>query len=101
MAILALLLNRKLKYVMIDSVDRNSAKGLVTRVIQGNFSIYVNFAAVKFFNLTVTAMVINCAPLLTVLMAAFFLREQIKWVSVVYLLFAFTAVVVMILGAPA
>ena len=77
MAILCLTLNRKLKHIMIDSVDRASAKGLVVRVLQGNFSIYVNFATIKYFNLTLTSMVINCAPLLTVVLAPLILGERL------------------------
>jgi drug/metabolite transporter (DMT)-like permease len=69
-------------------------------VVQGNFSIFVNFMAVKYFDLTTLAMVVNCAPLLTVVMAAPILGEKIASVQVVYLLLAFGAVSIMILGDP-
>jgi drug/metabolite transporter (DMT)-like permease len=56
--------------------------------------------AVKNFSLTVTAMVINCAPLLTVVMAGVILKEQFSAYQCVYLLIAFSAVVLMIMAAP-
>ena len=43
-------------------------------------------------------MVVNCAPLLTVVMAAPILGDKIAVVQVVYLLLAFGAVSIMILG---
>jgi len=56
--------------------------------------------AVKYFDLTTVAMVVNCAPLLTVVLAGPILGEKIAAVQVVYLLLAFGAVSVMILGDP-
>ena len=67
-------------------------------MIQGNFSIFVNFMALKYFDLKTLAMVVNCAPLLTVVMAAPILGDKIAVVQVVYLLLAFGAVSIMILG---
>jgi drug/metabolite transporter (DMT)-like permease len=85
---------------MIDSVHRKDLKSLVLRVAQGNFSIFVNFMAIKYFDLTTVAMVVNCAPLLTVVLAAPILGERIFAIQVVYLLLAFGAVSIMILGDP-
>ena len=45
-------------------------------------------------------MVVNCAPLLTVVLAAPILGEKIAAVQVFYLLLAFGAVSIMILGDP-
>ena len=56
--------------------------------------------AVKYFDLTTVAMVVNCAPLLTVVLAAPILGEKIAAVQVFYLLLAFGAVSIMILGDP-
>jgi drug/metabolite transporter (DMT)-like permease len=86
---------------MIDEVDdRAKFTGLTTRVIQGNFSIAVNYMAVKFFDLTTVAMVVNCAPLITCVLAAFFLDEKIKRSDVIYLFLAFSAVSIMVFGDP-
>ena len=54
--------------------------------------------AIKDFNLTTTAMVVNCAPLLTVFLAWPILGERIKVFQILYLLLAFVAVAIMILG---
>jgi drug/metabolite transporter (DMT)-like permease len=83
---------------MYDSIDAASVPPLATRVITGNFAIFVNFMAVKFFSLTVVAMVINCAPLVTMVLAAPILGERTTISQVVSLLFAFGGVILMILG---
>ena len=56
--------------------------------------------AVKYFNLTITAMVINCAPLISTVLAVPILGERLKGIQIVYLLLAFGAVAIMILGNP-
>ena len=61
--ILLVWLNRKLKHIMFDSVSSDCVKPLVIRTVTGNFAIFVNFMAVKYFPLTLVAMIINCAPL--------------------------------------
>jgi drug/metabolite transporter (DMT)-like permease len=83
---------------MYNSVDAASVPPLATRVITGNFAIFVNFMAVKYFSLTVVAMVINCAPLVTMVLAAPILGEKTTLSQVVSLLFAFGGVLLMILG---
>lgn len=50
---------------------------LAVRVTTGNFSIYVNFMAVKYFKLTLVAMVINSAPLMTFFLAMLFFKEKV------------------------
>jgi len=64
---------------MYDSIDAVSVPPLATRVITGNFAIFVNFMAVKFFKLTMVAMVINCAPLVTLFLAGPVLGEKITY----------------------
>lgn len=62
---------------MYDSVDAASVTPLATRVITGNFAIFVNFMSVKFFKLTMVAMIINCAPLVTLFLAGPILGEKV------------------------
>lgn len=86
---------------MIDDVDdRPKLVGLVTRVVQGNFTVTVNYMAVKYFDLTTLAIVVNCAPLITCVMAAFWLEEKLKKSDIVYLILAFGAVTIMVFGNP-
>jgi len=70
-------LNKQIKFIMYDSVDAASVPPLATRVITGNFAIFVNFMSVKFFKLTMVAMVINCAPLVTLFLAGPILKEKV------------------------
>ena len=74
---LILILNEDLKLVLIDSITRETIYPLAIRVIAGNFSIFVNFMAVKFFKLTLIAMVINTAPLMTFLLAMIIFKESV------------------------
>ena len=55
----------------------NELPALVIRILTGNVAIFVNFMSVKFFKLTVVAMVINCAPILTIILAAPILGEKV------------------------
>lgn len=83
---------------MYDSIDAKSIPPLATRVITGNFAIFVNFMAAKFFKLTVVAMVINCAPFVTLFLAGPILGEKITSGQVVSLIFAFGGIALMLLG---
>jgi len=47
--ILIVYLNKNLKYTLYDCIDRKSVNPLSVRVITGNFAIFVNFMAVKYF----------------------------------------------------
>jgi drug/metabolite transporter (DMT)-like permease len=95
---LSVYLNKQIKFVMYDSVDAASIPPLATRVITGNVAIFVNFMAVKFFKLTMVAMAINCAPLVTLILAGPILKEKTTVSQVVSLLFAFGGIAFMILG---
>ncbi len=93
-----LILNKDLKLVLIDSITRETIYPLSIRVIAGNFSIFVNFMAVKFFNLTLIAMVINTAPLMTFLLAMIIFKESVTIAQFISLLAAFTGVMLMLFG---
>jgi hypothetical protein len=55
--ILIVVHNKNLKYIMKDSIPRDCYGPLATRTISGNFAIFVNFMAVKYFPLTLVSMV--------------------------------------------
>jgi drug/metabolite transporter (DMT)-like permease len=75
MVLLIFWLNKNIKKVMIDDISPDSLPHLAVRIITGNFAIFVNFMSVKYFALTVVAMIINTAPLLTVFLAGPLLKE--------------------------
>jgi drug/metabolite transporter (DMT)-like permease len=83
---------------MWDSIDDKAATPLAVRVITGNFAIFVNFMAAKYFKLTVVAMVINSAPLVTLVLAGPILGEKTTLGEVLSLLLAFGGILLMILG---
>ena len=51
---------------------------LWARTIQGNLTIMINFTSIKFFTLTLVAVVNNFAPLFTVVLAYFMLGEKLS-----------------------
>ena len=69
--------NKDLKYVCYDSIGSDQWYPLWMRTIQGQLTIFINFTSIKFFTLTLVAVVNNFAPLLTVVMAYFMLEEKI------------------------
>lgn len=95
---LLLWLNTKIKKTIWDDLDRKMMVPLATRVAAGNLSVFVNFMAVRFFKLTLVAMVINCAPLLTFFMAAALFKEKVTTRQTVSLFVGFGALMLMIFG---
>lgn len=95
--ILIVMLNKRLKYIMIDSIDRSSVAPLATRTLTGNLSIFVNFMTVQTFNLTTAAMVINCSPFVTLFLAGPILGEKVGLIDILKLVIAFSAIALVIL----
>ena len=93
-------MNRQIKHVMYDSIERDQIWPLFARTLQGNFTIFINFTSVKFFTLTLIAIMNNFAPLITVILAWFLLAETITSFKIMQLLVAFAGALMMILYAP-
>jgi len=70
-------LNKDIKYVMWDSINRDNVGGLVFRTVQGNISIFIQFMCVKYFALTTVGVTQNVSPLITVILAYFILSEKL------------------------
>lgn len=75
--ILSLYLNRNFKRVAFDTVTKSEWPALSVRVVTGNVAIFVNFMAIKYFKLTIVAMIVNCAPILTLILAGPILGEKV------------------------
>ena len=75
--LMAIKVNRNLKQVMWDGIEGSQWFPLWARVIQGNVTIMINFTSIKFFSLTLVAVVNNFAPLFTVVMAYYLLSERL------------------------
>ena len=97
---MAIKVNRNIKYVCYDSIEAGQWRSLWMRTIQGQMTIFINFTAIKFFTLTLVAVVNNFAPLITVVMAYFILNENLKTYKLVQLFVAFGGALLMILAMP-
>ena len=86
------------RFFSLMAVTRDQIKPLAIRVLSGNFSIFVNFSAVKYFSLSLVAMVTNTAPLMTFFFALIFFGEKVTRKQVVLLFLSFLAVIFMIQG---
>ena len=98
-ALLVIWHNRNLPEIMYYSVQSDCVKPLVTRVVTGNFAIYVNFMSLKYFPLTLVAMVVNCAPFVQLLLAGPILGERISLGDVISTLITFSCIALVLLGA--
>ena len=87
----------QLKYIMWDSVDSKSARPLGIRVVTGSWNIFLNFYTVKYFSLTLLAMVQNCAPFVSMVLAGAFLSEKSALSDWVYLVISFAAIALVIM----
>lgn len=83
---------------MWDDVKPDCYFPLAARTISGNFAIFVNFMAVKFFPLTLVAMIINCAPLVQLILAGPLLKEKIKCSDIIRTFITFCGIGLVILG---
>jgi len=74
------MMNVHIKEQMWDSLKGREEKiGLITRTIQGNISVTVNYITVKYFSLSTVAIIMNMAPFFSLPMAYFFLGERMTW----------------------
>ena len=94
-----IIVNRNLKHVCWDSIEGDQWWPLIARTIQGNATILINFTSVKFYTLTLVAIVNNFSPLFTTILAYFFLRENIANATYLALFVTFIGALVMIMGA--
>ena len=62
MVLVVLALNKNLKFVMWDNVKKENIGPLLFRVIQGNLTIYIQFAGVKFFTLVTIGVISQLVP---------------------------------------
>ena len=75
--ILAFWHNINLKYIMWDCIKKDQVMPLFVRVTAGLFTLFVNYMGVKYFQLTIVAMVLNTAPFITFFLAMLFFKEKV------------------------
>ena len=98
--LMALKLNKNLKHVCYDSIEPDQWYPLWARTVQGSVSIFINFTSIKFFTLTLVAVMNNFAPLITVVLAYMILGENLATYKIVQLFIAFGGALIMILSTP-
>ena len=62
---------------MYDTIDSDSVRPLIIRMISGNFGIFIIVMSVKYFPLTTCSMILNCAPIVSTFLAGPFLGEKV------------------------
>ena len=87
-----------MKRVTFDTITANELPALIVRIVTGNVAIFVNFMAVKYFKLTIVAMVVNCAPILTIILAGPILSEIVQKSEMFSLILATGGIAFMIFG---
>ena len=79
--ILLVVLNKNLKYVMWDNVDKGLAKSLSVKVIQNCVGVSSVLVAQKYLSLTTVCMIFNCAPFFVMVTAYFVLKERTNFLE--------------------
>jgi len=98
--LMMLKVNKDLKKVCYDTIEGKMWYPLWARTIQGMFTITINFSSIKYFTLTLVAVVNNFGPLFTVILAYFMLDERLNTFKMGQLLFAFGGATLMIVFTP-
>ena len=95
---MCLYLNRRIKYIVWDSISGKQWVFLFVRVLGASTSICTNIIAVKHYDLTFVGVVNNTAPLITTVLAFIFLREGISAKTIVSLIICFAGATILKLG---
>jgi drug/metabolite transporter (DMT)-like permease len=95
------ILNKNIKTMVIDSVPRASIGTLAFRCFQGSVTNTINYVSSKHLPLGIVGVVNSMAPLITVTLAFFFLKERLKPTEFGFLLCAFAGCIAIVLGGSA
>ena len=97
--IIVFMLNKRLKYVMYDNVEKGLVKSLCTKVIQNTIGVSSALIALKYLSLTTVSMVFNCTPFLVLVAAYFVLGERTKFTEFLATFIAVVGATLLIFGA--
>mmetsp|Transcript_31552 Transcript_31552/g.41786 ORF Transcript_31552/g.41786 Transcript_31552/m.41786 type:complete len:176 (+) Transcript_31552:678-1205(+) len=96
--ILTFAVNKDLKKVTWDPVDRKSVGPLAFRSAQGSITNIINYSVTKYLPLTLISIVNNLSPLVTVILAFFILKERIKKFEIFILIITMGGVALVVIG---
>ena len=99
LSILLLMINVRVKKIMVDSVRKDDYPYLAFRSLSSTFTQIINTFSSKYIPLTIIGVVNNLSPLIVVLMAFIFLGERLKVIEIVFLGFLAAGIFVTVIGA--
>lgn len=92
-------LNKDLKKKCYDEIASHLAFPVAIRALSIVLSFYCLIQSITTLPLVEVILVINMAPLVTVVLGYFILRDKIKMVELSSLIFSFIGILIIILGA--
>ena len=93
-----ILMNVNTKKHIWDSVNKKTFKALVGRVLLGFIGLTLQTQAISRLPLVLVSMVMNLVPLITGVLAYFFLKERLDLIDKICLAVSFIGVTVMVFG---
>ena len=94
-----LMINRNMKQVLWDPVDRKSIAGIAFRSLQGGISVYISFMSLNYFTVSTVGIVCALKPIIACTIGVLVLGERMGCYDVLSMSFILGAVVLVILGA--
>ena len=99
--IVTCIMNKDIKYYMIDSVPREQYKSLAIRCFQGSFAFVCLLTSIKYFPVVIVTLVSNIGPLLIALFSFVLHKVKLSRLEIVILLVSFAGCIVLITGTLA
>lgn len=97
-SVIAISQNTKLKYIMVDSVDRTCIPSLVFKTLQGSFGVFFTYTAIKTFQVLTVGIVSSFSPLIALVMATYVLNEKVSMADIVSLLIVISGIILILAG---
>ena len=93
------LMHKDTVYYLYSSIPRDKIWCLLKRLICGLLNIFFVFTSLKYLPLVVVTLILNTAPLLTVLFSFILYRVSISKLDMAVLILSFIGVVIMLFGS--
>ena len=94
-----LMINRNMKKVLWDPVDRKSIAGIAFRSLQGGISVYISFMSLNYFTVSTVGIVWALKPIIACTIGVLILGERMGCFDIASMALILGAVVLVILGA--
>lgn len=88
----------RIKFIFYDCVPPSMIVPLAIRTFSGTASFLLVFYAVMTLPIFLVSLIVNTGPIFTSIMAVIFLKEQLKMIEVVFMVIAFSGVIVMVIS---